>query len=108
MVSRDRVRALRREAAREGVVVHLNDGTTKYFSWMHVQAELYLARLDATSGREGRSSDVLDAMATAAPESRQLLEDMAAGADNGVGDLEPLDAEVEEELEDLSEGGTDD
>jgi hypothetical protein len=93
MAGRERLRALRREAAREGVVIKQIDGTIKAFDWMHVQAELYLARLDATIGREGRESDVLDAMRNATPESRALLEQLAAGADGGVGDLEPLDTE---------------
>jgi hypothetical protein len=103
MVSRDTIRALRREAAREGVTVKLTDGTTKSFSRMEVMAQLYLARLDATGGREVRESDVLDALNRATPESRALLEYMAAQADGNMGDLEPLHTPTLKEVEDLSE-----
>lgn len=103
MVSRALIRALRREASRDGVIVQLQDGTTKAFSRMDVMSELYLARLAVSGGQEPTQSDVLDARANATPESRRMLDDMAAQADGGMGDLEPLDSTEVKEVTDLSE-----
>jgi hypothetical protein len=105
MVSRNLLRQLRQAAEGDGVIVTQQDGTTKAFSRMEVMKQLYLARLATTGGQEIPQSAVLNARANATPESRRMLDAMAARVDNGIGDLEPLDAEVaKEEVVDLSEG----
>jgi hypothetical protein len=105
MVSRALLRALRRQATGVRVLVHCTDGSTRSFNRMHVQAQVYLWRLAATAGGELPPGDVLSAYRLATPESKRMLDRMAARADNGIGDLEPLDAEVaKEEVVDLSEG----
>jgi hypothetical protein len=103
MVNRDTIRALRREAQREGVLVQQTDGTTKAFPRMEVMRQVYLWRLAKTGGQELPESDVLDAYRIATPESKRMLNRIAARADNGLDDLEHWDSTELKEVEDLSE-----
>ena len=45
---------------------------------MHVMGQMYLARVDAATGRPRSSSDVLDALEGATPESRRAVEEMSS------------------------------
>jgi hypothetical protein len=90
---------LAREAREGAVLIDGRDGTIRAFDKMHVMAEVYLAKLDAALGRPPRSSDVLDALDGATPESHRAVEEMAAGGFTG--DLEQREAT--EPVEDLSE-----
>jgi hypothetical protein len=102
MALRDLLRRLRREASRDAVLIHQRDGTVRAFDRMHVMAELYLAKLDAALGRPRRSSDVLDALDGATPESRRAVEEMCRSGFTG--DLEPREpVEPVEPVEDLSD-----
>ncbi len=99
MALRDVLRRLRREASQGAVLIHQRDGTVRAFDRMHVMAEVYLAKLDAALGRPRRSSDVLDALDGATPESRRSVEEMSSGGFTA--DLVP--GEATESVEDLSE-----
>jgi hypothetical protein len=66
---------------------------------MHVMGQMYLARVDAATGRPRSSSDVLDALEGATPESRRAVEEMGSGG--FYADLEPRDTTTP--VEDLSE-----
>ncbi len=104
MGSREKLRRLRKKASRGGVVVKLKRGGIKAFDRMEVSAQFFLARLAASTGRPPRQSAVLDAWREATPESRQVLEEIAAAADGGFGDLDPPDTPHSgEPVEDLSE-----
>ena len=81
------------------MLIHQRDGSVKPFDEMHVMGQVYLAKLDAALGRPRRSSDVLDALDGATPESRRTVEEMSSGGFTG--DLEP--GEATEPVEDLSE-----
>jgi hypothetical protein len=97
------IRRLEREAAEGAVLIRQRDGSVRIFDRMHVMAQMYLARLDDALGRseaQRRSSDVLDALEGAAPESRRAVEEMSSGG--FYADLEPREA-TEPALEDLSE-----
>jgi hypothetical protein len=101
MALRDVLRRLRREASQGAVLIHQRDGTVRAFDRMHVLAEVYLARFDAALGRPRRSSDVLDALDDATPESRRAVEEMSACGFTGDLNLEPR--EPVEPVEDLSD-----
>jgi hypothetical protein len=68
-----RLQRLRREAAKEGVVLHLRDGGLRVFDRMEVFQEMFLAQMDLFSGK-ARPSEVLDAVRGATPESRAAFE----------------------------------
>ena len=96
---RGRLRRLAREAREGAVLIHQRDGSVRPFDKMHVMGQVYLAKLDAALGRPRRSSDVLDALDGATPESRRTVEEMSASSFTG--DLEPR--EPVEPVEDLSD-----
>ena len=70
---RGRLRRLQREAAKEGVVLHLRDGSLRVFDKMEVFGEMFLCQMDLMSGK-ARPSEVLDAVRAATPESRAAFE----------------------------------
>jgi hypothetical protein len=96
---RGRLSRLRREASQDAVLIRQRDGTIRAFDKMHVMGQLYLARLDAALGCPRRSSDVLDALDGATPESRRAVEEMCIGGFI----TDPAPREATEPVEDLSE-----
>jgi hypothetical protein len=94
---KDKLRRLEKAASKDAVLIHQRDGSVKVFDKMEVMGQLYLARLDAAFGQPRRSSDVLDALAGATPESRRAVEALDSGS--WYHDLEPS----EQPPEDLSE-----
>jgi hypothetical protein len=87
-------------AAQGAVLIRQRDGSVRAFDRLHVMGQMYLAQLDAALGRseaQRRSSDVLDALEDATPESRRAVEEMSTGS--FFADLEPSTSP----LEDLSE-----
>ena len=96
---RDTLRRLKREAAEDAVVIRGRDGSVRAFDRMHVMAQMYLAKYDDALGQPRRSSDVLDALEGATPESRRAVEEMSTGS--FYADLEPREATGP--VEDLSE-----
>jgi hypothetical protein len=96
---RGRLRRLEREAREGAVLIQGRNGSVKAFDKMHVMAEVYLAQLDAALGRPRRSSDVLDALDGATPESRRAVEEMSSGGFTA----DPAPREATEPVEDLSE-----
>jgi hypothetical protein len=70
---KDRLQRLQREAAKEGVVLHLRDGGLRVFDRMEVFGEMFLCQMDLMSGK-ARPSEVLDAVREATPESRAAFE----------------------------------
>jgi hypothetical protein len=96
------VKRLEREAAEGAVFIRQRDGSVRAFDRMHVMGQMYLAYVDAALGRseaQRRSSDVLDALEGATPESCRAVEEMSTGG--FYADLEP--SEVTAPVEDLSE-----
>jgi hypothetical protein len=96
---RGRLRRLAREAKEGAVHIQGRDGSAKPFDKMHVMGQVYLAKLDAALGCPRRSSDVLDALDSATPESRRAVEEMCIGGFTV--DLEPR--KPVEPVADLSE-----
>ena len=94
---RETLRRLRREASEDAVLIRQRDGSVRAFDRMDVMGQMYLARVDDALGRPRYSSDVLDALEGATPESRRAVEEMSACGFTG--DLEPSTGPVE----DLSE-----
>ena len=70
---RGRLRRLQAKAEEGGVVIRQRDGTLKAFEVMHVQAEMFMARMDLLRDT-ARDSDVLVAVRNATPESRREFE----------------------------------
>ncbi len=104
MALRDVLRRLRREASQGAALIRQRDGTVKAFDRMYVMTEVFLAKFDAALGRRRRSSDVLDALDGATPESRRAVEEMCISGFTGDQDLEPREpVEPVEPVEDLSE-----
>jgi hypothetical protein len=68
-----RLQRLQREAAKEGVVLHLRDGGLRVFDRTEVFGEMFLCQMDLMSGK-ARPSEVLDAVREATPESRRTFE----------------------------------
>ena len=96
------IKRLEREAAEGAVLIRQRDGSVRIFDTLHVMGQTYLAQLDDALGRseaQRRSSDVLDALEGATPESRRAVEEMSTGG--FYADLEPREAT--EPVEDLSE-----
>jgi hypothetical protein len=75
MAHRGRLRRLEREAKSEGVILRLRDGDIKVFSALDVFGEMFLAKTDLLVRGESRSSEVLDAVRAATPESRRAFEE---------------------------------
>ena len=99
---RARLRRLAREAREGAVLIEGRDGTIRAFDKMDVLAEVFLAKLDTALGVPRRSSDVLDALDGATPQSRRTVEEMSACGFTG--DLEPREpVEPVEPVEDLSD-----
>ena len=96
---REMLRRLRREASEDAVVIRQRDGSVKTFDRMDVMGEMFCARVDDALGRPRSSSDVLDALEGATPESRRAVEEMGSGG--FYADLEPRDTTAP--VEDLSE-----
>ena len=71
---RGRLRRLERGAQSEGVILRLRDGGMSVFSDLEVFKEMFLCRTDLFMGK-ARSSEVLDAVRAATPESRAAFED---------------------------------
>jgi hypothetical protein len=94
---RDTLRRLRRQASEDAVLIRQRDGSVRTFDRMHVTAQMFLAHVDDALGRPRRSSDVLEALEDATPESRRAVEEMSAGG--FFADLDPSAAPPE----DLSE-----
>ena len=97
---RGRLKRLEREAREGAVLIHQRDGSVRGLDRMHVMAQMYLARYDAALGLPPRSSDVLEALENATPESRRHVEEMSRSS-FVPDDLEPSTSAVE----DLSEQG---
>jgi hypothetical protein len=91
------IKRLEREAAEGAVLIRQRDGSVRIFDTLHVIGQMYLAKYDDALGRPRSSSDVLDALENATPESRRAVEEMSTGS--FYADLEPSTAPVE----DLSE-----
>jgi hypothetical protein len=94
------VKRLEREAAEGAVLIRQRDGSVRAFDRMDVMGQMYLTQLDDALGRNEAprsSSDVLDALENATPESRRAVEEMSTGS--FYADLEPSTGPVE----DLSE-----
>jgi len=73
MALRDRLRRLMKEAEGDGFIVRFPDGTSKVFDNMDIRKALFLARVDLF--RENSvTSEVLDAVRNATPESRARFE----------------------------------
>ena len=66
---------------------------------MHVLGQMYLSKVDDALGRPRRSSDVLEALEGATPESRRAVEEISSGG--FFADLEGGDTTTP--VEDLSE-----
>src|SRR5918994_7356272 len=75
MAYRGRLRRLEREAKSEGVILRLRNGDMKVFSDLDVFGEMFLAKTDLLVRGESRSSEVLDAVRAATPESRAAFEE---------------------------------
>jgi len=75
MVLKARLRRLEREAQSEGVILRLRDGRLRVFDRMEVDAEMFLTKTDLLVRGESRSSEVLDAVRAATPESRAAFEE---------------------------------
>ena len=99
MALRDVLRRLKREASEDAVLIRGRDGSVRAFDRMDVMGQMYLARYDDALGRPRSSSDVLDALEGATPESRRAVEEMSSG--DCFADLEPRDTTAP--IEDLSE-----
>jgi hypothetical protein len=68
-----RMKRVQREATTEGVVIRLKDGSTRAFTVLEVQKEMFLA-MYALAREEARQSPVLEAVRQATPESRAAFE----------------------------------
>jgi len=99
MALRDVLRRLRREAAQDAVLIRGRNGSVRAFDTLHVMGQMYLAQVDDALGQPRSSSDVLDALEGATPESRRIVEEMSYGS--FFADLEPRDATAP--VENLSE-----
>jgi hypothetical protein len=96
---RETIRRLKREASEDVVLIRGRNGSVRVFDRMDVVGKMFLAHVDDALGRPRRSSDVLEALAGATPESRRAVEEMSAGG--FFADLEPRDTTAP--VEDLSE-----
>ena len=96
---RDVLRRLKREASEDAVLIRQRDGSVRAFDRMDVMGQMYLAQVDGALGKPRHSSDVLDALEGATPESRCAVEEMSYGG--FFADLEPRESTGS--VEDLSE-----
>ena len=74
MAPKGRLRRLEREAQSEGVILRLRDGGLRVFDRMKIDMEMFLTQTAVLMG-EARSSEVLDAVRAATPESRAAFEE---------------------------------
>jgi len=74
MALRDQLRRIQREVRESAVLVRLRDGTSRVFTDQEAFAQMFLCQLDLFSD-EVRSSEVLDAVRNATPESRREFEE---------------------------------
>jgi hypothetical protein len=72
---RGHLRRLEREAQNEGVILRLRDGGVRVFDDTEAFSEMFLTRYDLLVSGESRSSEVLDAVRAATPESRAAFEE---------------------------------
>jgi hypothetical protein len=72
---RGHLRRLEREAQKEGVILRLRDGSLRVFDDTEVFSEMFLTKYDLLVSGESRSSEVLDAVRGATPESRAAFEE---------------------------------
>jgi hypothetical protein len=72
-VNRYCVRRVENAASEDAVLIRQREGSVKAFDRTQVMGELYLARLAAALGREPQSSEFVDALANATPESRAAV-----------------------------------
>jgi hypothetical protein len=70
---RGRIKKLTQQAEEGAVLMRLRDGSTRVFTVMDVQKEMFLAKCDLAR-EEARSSPVLEAVRAATPESRAAFE----------------------------------
>jgi hypothetical protein len=70
---RGRIKKLTQQAEEGAVLIRLKDGSTRVFSVMDVQKEMFLAKCDLAC-EEARQSPVLEAVRAATPESRAAFE----------------------------------
>ncbi len=73
MALRDQLRRLKRDVEQGVVLVKLREGTSRVFDDMTCFKEMFLAQTALFSGA-ARSSEVLDAVRQATPESRRAFE----------------------------------
>jgi hypothetical protein len=73
MALRDQLRRLKRDVQEDAVLIRLRDGSTRVFTVMDVQKEMFLAKCDLAC-EEARHSPVLEAVRAATPESRAAFE----------------------------------
>jgi hypothetical protein len=66
---RDQLRRLKHDTQEDAVLIRLRDGSTRVFTVMDVQKELFLAKCDLAR-EEARQSPVLEAVRQATPVSR--------------------------------------
>ena len=74
MALRDQLRRLKRAAEKDMVLIRLRDGTTRVFTDLECWKQKFLAQMDLFKG-EARTSEVLEAVRAATPESRKAFED---------------------------------
>jgi hypothetical protein len=70
---RDRLRRLTRQAEEDGVLIRQRDGTVRIFDVIEVYKEMFLAQYHLPQG-EAYSSEVLEAVRNATPESKAAFE----------------------------------
>jgi hypothetical protein len=75
MALKGRLRRLEQQARSEGVILRLRDGGLRVFDQLEVAKEMFLAKTDLLARGESRSSEVLDAVRAATPESRAAFEE---------------------------------
>ena len=71
---RGRLRRLEQRAQSEGVILRLRGGGLRVFDQMEVAKEMFLTQMDLMLGK-ARSSEVLDAVRAATPDSRAAFEE---------------------------------
>jgi hypothetical protein len=98
---KSKLRRLERRAQQHAVLIRQRDGTVRAFDKLTVQAELFLLLCDRSLGREPRSSEFMDALENATPESRREV--MAHAQGRFYDDLNEPGLEPGEPVEDLSE-----
>ena len=70
---RGRIKKLTQQAEEGTVLIRIRDGSTRVFTVMDIQKEMFLAKCDLAC-EEARRSPVLEAVRAATPESRAAFE----------------------------------